>query len=266
MHHISYIALCSDMHIVEPGQKLMGLDTSLRAAALAKALRNEPVRLEFVACLGDLCDTVSTPNRGEAVATRSAYAHAREILGQLPAPLISLPGNHDHPAIMSEEFPAEWSSSHSGVSQLLINGTQVIGIDVRTGPEATGELSLESLRQLEASLHSCQRAIILSHNPLFSLDSPRCNSALSVTNRGALAPILERHRNKVLGLFHGHLHLWIAAALGGITSYCVPSASFGFSLEPLSSEREALSATPVGYLLVGLGDDGSLFVRPRFTG
>jgi 3',5'-cyclic AMP phosphodiesterase CpdA len=264
MRDITYLAIITDQHVVEPGSTLYGLDTESSTRALCDLLSREVVPLAGIVCLGDLADTVRDTNRMTAVATREAYAHARELLSPLPSTFLSLPGNHDDPNLMSEIFPTSWDTSKSGISCASLSGFTLIGIDVRTGPEPTGSASPETILALDEALHAADRAILLSHYPLFDLDNERIDNELSTLNRKEIQRVIHRHSSKISACFHGHLHIWITGYQDGMLTHSVPSSSFTFILEPQGNIMETVGNQPCGYLLLGLGKDGSIIVRPRF--
>jgi Icc protein len=258
-----YLAVITDQHITEPGTRLYGLDTNESAKRVFDALKMERLP-ELVVSLGDLADTSINPNRETATASEGSYAHARNLLDGLKAPVLTVAGNHDEPELMEAAFPSAWESHKDGVSRYFFYGTDLISVDVRNGPGATGWISAETCKALDETLSEAKRAVIFSHFPLFDLDNERIASGLSLSNREELAPVLQRHRDKIIGCFSGHLHIWLSGVIDGIPVISVPSSSFGFSLEPMSNEREKVSDVPCGYLLIGIGDDGSLIMRPRF--
>ncbi len=264
MRKTAYFAVITDQHIVEPGANLYGLDTKRSTEALIESLRSEPTPLEGIICLGDLADTVINPNRMTAVAGPEAYAHARELLGSVSARFLSLPGNHDEPSVMSEFFPSAWERVEHGVSYSNFQGFTFIGLDVRTGPEPTGMAKPESLEVLQRVLSGSSRAVVFSHYPLFDLDNQRIDAELSTINRAEIQAVLQRHTSKIAACFHGHLHIWIAGLRNGILTHSVPSSSFTFILEPQGTILETVGNQPCGYLLLGLQEDGSIIVRPRF--
>jgi Icc protein len=264
MSNTSYVAVITDQHIVEPNLTLYGLNTSASTQALVDQLRREAVPLEAIVSLGDLADTATNPNRGTAVATTEAYIHARDLFSDLRVPFLPLPGNHDEPTLMSSFFTPAWQHHEHGVHHSNLAGTTLIGIDLRTGPEATGFASPETIKALDAVLQGCTHAIIFSHYPLFDLDNQRIDEELSTINRTEVQEVLRTHAHKISACFHGHLHLWVSSNQHGVLTHGVPSSSFIFSLEPQSTAPISVSDEPCGYILLGINGDGSIIVRPRF--
>jgi Icc protein len=264
MQKTSYVAVITDQHIVEPDRTLYGLNTRVATQALVEQLRKESVPLEAIVSLGDLADTAINPNRRTAVATAESYTHARDLFSELRAPLLPLPGNHDEPTLMSSFFPPAWQHHEHGVHHSNLAGTTLIGIDLRTGPEATGFATKETIQTLDKVLTGSTKAIILSHYPLFDLDNQRIDEELSTINRTDVQEVLRNHTDKISACFHGHLHLWVSGYNDGIVTHGVPSSSFLFSLEPQSTSDIAVSDKPCGYILLGINEDGSTIVRLRF--
>jgi len=258
-----YLAVITDQHITEPGTRLYGLDTNTSARGTFDSLKMERLP-ELVVSLGDLADTTENPYRETATASRASYNHAKNLLDGLKMPILTVAGNHDDPALMEESFPSAWEFQKNGVTRYSFYGVDLISVDLRDGPDATGWISEDTCETLNEVLADSKRAIIFSHFPFFELDNERISSGLSVVNREALIQTIQRHRDKILGCFSGHLHIWLSATIDGIPVVSVPSSSFGFSLEPLSAERERVTSSPCGYLLIGVSEDGSLIIRPRF--
>jgi hypothetical protein len=140
----------------------------------------------------------------------------------------------------------------------------MIALDLRTGAEPTGYATSATLTRLEEHLAGAERAIILSHYPIIEIDNPRISHGLSLINRESLAPVLARHRNTIGCCFHGHLHISVSVRTPDVLSIGVPATSFMFDLAPGSSERESITNGACGYLIVGLGDDGTISMWPRW--
>jgi hypothetical protein len=248
-----YFIVKTDHHIVEPGHLLEGIDTAARSRLAVEKILSEQVPIEVIADLGDVADTVSEPVRLEAEATAEAYLHAASILAPLAERTIYLPGNHDTPALMREHLPGVWDSSKDGCSVKEIHGLTLIGLDLRLGPVATGQLRPETAEELERQLKGTRRCVIQ-----WIEESGR------TLNGEALGQILSRHREKVAGAFHGHLHSWWSGAHYGIPTFASAGLAVAFDTEPGPGKPKHELAVPLGYFLVGYSDHGSLLVRSRF--
>ena len=262
--HTRHLALITDSHIVEPQTDLGSFGTNRSALRLLDMLHSETVPLDGAVFLGDLCDTSCNPDRRKAVASAASYENAESILSSLKCPKFHIPGNHDDPNLLDEIHSSSWQHTSSGLRTVRIHDVDLLAVDVRTGPEATGYLRQETLQALDKALHDSRRAIILSHFPLVDFDSSQLNDTLSTINRGELRPLFERHREKILGLFHGHLHLWSSVVAHGIPSYGLPSSAFPFMWEPNGGTPHPQSSPAKGYIVMGIAPDSSLTMRWRF--
>lgn len=261
---VQYMAVISDQHITEKGTTLYGLDTNTCAKQLFVDL-GEARLPKLVLSLGDLADTTINPVRTEAMASPDAYRNAHELSLPLGRPFLTLPGNHDDPTLLSSFFPSGWGSLQRGVSVRTFNHVDLIGVDVRTGPEATGLISQETLEQLDRVLEQSRKAILFTHFPVVDLDSRRINETLSVLNREELIPLFRKYRDRILGCFSGHLHMRYSTQVEGVAAHGVPSTAFMFNAEPGSDDPISVCDDPCGYLLLGLSAEGPLVVRQQYT-
>jgi Icc protein len=261
---LQYMAVISDQHIVEKGTTLYGLDTNTSAKHLFTDLAEARLP-KLVLSLGDLADTTLNPVRTEAMASTEAYQNAQELALPLRRPFLTLPGNHDDPALLSTFFPNRWDYDTSGVSVRTFNHVDLIGVDVRTGPEATGLIAQGTLEQLDRVLEQSRKAILFTHFPVVDLDSPRINETLSVLNREELIPLFAKYREKILGVLSGHLHMRYATQVEGVVAHGVPSSAFMFRASPGSEDPISVCDDPCGYLLLGVDAEGALVVRQEYT-
>lgn len=258
-----YIAVISDQHITEQGTHLYGLETNACSQRLFTELAQATLP-KLVVGLGDLADTTCNPRRDEATGSIDSYRNAQELATPLSKPLLTIPGNHDDPDLLNSFFPSRWDSSSKGISVCKFNHAHLIGMDVRTGPEATGRIAPETLEQLDRVLTEVDKAVIFTHFPLATLDNPRINETLSVLNRDELLPIIRSHPKKILGFVGGHLHLRYSTQIEGVLAEGAPSTSFMFRAEPGSREPITVSDEACGYLLLGVNPEQELIVRHRY--
>ena len=252
-----YIAVVSDQHITEPGSRLGTINTNRYSEQLFDELQSLTLP-HAVVCLGDLADTAHNPERGRALGSPESYANAKELASGLRRPILTVAGNHDDPALMQEYFPSHWSSTESKLSHYSFHGIDLIALDARTGPEATGFLPNETIDELDVTLSRSNRALIFSHFPLTDFDNDMVRRDLSVTNRDKIRPVLERHKGKIAGCYNGHLHTPLGGSLAGIPSTSVLSSSFGFNLRPHTDAQLAVRESPRGYLMLSIDTDSSV--------
>ena len=259
-----YFIVKTDHHIVEPNHPLSKVDTAARAKAVVAKILEERVPIDFIVDTGDVCDSISTPVREEAEATSQSYEHALSILGPINEKSLYIAGNHDCPALMYEILGDRWDSNKNGVMVKQSSGVTLVGVDLRIGTSAIGMLRPESAQELRAELARAKKVILFSHYLWRPTDCDFVEREIRVSNGAEMADILRGYKEKILGAFHGHLHVWWSGSHAGIPLYGGAGSAFGFDLEPGSVPFAIDPTRPLGYYLVGLGDDGSLLVRPRF--
>lgn len=260
-----YFIVKTDHHIVEPGELLEGIDTAARSRLAVEKILSERVPIEIIVDLGDVADTASNPARLEAEGNAESYQHAASILAPLADKTIYLPGNHDAPKIMQEHLLSLWDSSTNGCSVKELPGLTLIGLDFRLGPIATGKLRPETAEELEQVLRKTRRCVILSHFPWHACDNGWVEENGRVLNGADVGAILSRHREKILGAFHGHLHAWWSGSYFGIPTFSSAGLAIAFNWEPDTLRPQHAPSVPLGYLLVGYTDQESLLVRSRFV-
>jgi Icc protein len=266
-----HFAIVTDLHVVEPSQDLRNpatgepLKTHAAAERLIAAIAAESVPLSGILALGDVADTALNPDRDRAVATAASYEAVGQLFERLNLPLFAIPGNHDQPELFEKIVPSRWDSSKDGVSIHQVYEVTVVGIDLRTGPEATGFLRPETARELERVLEKSTRALLLTHFPFVEFGLEVIDEELSTTNREVLLEIVKRHREKVIGCFNGHLHISAQVTQDGVMSTVVPSSSFAFDLSPgvLPKAPVEFVDMPCGYGLLSISPQGEMAFRSR---
>lgn len=259
-----YFIFKTDHHIVEPGHRLDGVDTATQAkAAVAKVLA-EQVPIEWIIDAGDVGDTVSTPNRGEAEGSVETYEHALSILAPINDKTLYIPGNHDYPSRMYDVLGDRWDSNQNGVMVKELSGLTLIGIDLRIDSWAVGTMRPETAQELSKLLPRCKRCMIFSHYLWRPTDNSFIQKAAHVNNAEEVGAILGKHRDKIIAAFHGHLHSWWTGTYCGIPIYGCAGSAMGFIIEPGPDPIVITKKSPLGYYLIGVNDDGSVLVRPRY--
>ena len=140
----------------------------------------------------------------------------------------------------------------------------LLGLDLRLGPIATGRLRPETAEELEQQLRKTKRCVILSHYPWHECDNDWIEQSGRTLNGSDLGAILSRHREKIAGAFHGHLHAWWSGSHFGIPTFACAGMAVAFDSEPGPGRPMHDLSVPLGYFLVGYTDHGSLLVRSRF--
>ena len=192
----------SDTHIhPDPAytHELAPLSPVRGAQQLVEAINALPFTPDFVLHTGDV---VYNPDE-------AAYEQARAILGRIHYPLYCIAGNHDDSQMMQRVMlgreairPYEYFTFESG-------GVQVICLD-STGPalEPSGTIVPEQLDWLAALCRQPDpRPLVVAvhHNPL-PVGAPWLDTFMRMTDGEALHAALLPARDRLRGVFHGHIH------------------------------------------------------------
>jgi Icc protein len=182
---------------------------------------------------------------------------AKQILGQLKAPLIVIPGEHDvlgGARTFSAAFPAK--SGSSGWFSWDAGGVHYVALVNVFDFEKMGELGSEQIAWLEADLRplpSSRPVVVFAHVPLYAL-YPKWGWT---TDDGAKALALLARFDGVTVL-NGHIHQVIEHQEGNIrfatanaTAYPQPAPGTAAAPGPLTLAHDALLRV-IGYRTVEL--------------
>ena len=198
----------TDLHLTGTGEHASNYDTWLttdRAINHATSLFPDSA---FMVITGDLA------NWGE----RAAYEKLKARLERVAMPVFLMIGNHDN----RENFFSVFGDRHPYVRP-YVQYTHVHGdylllfLDSQTTGTHGGAFSPARLEWMEAQLQAADRDVLLfmHHHPV-SVGAPSLD-AKGITNLPEFHAVLERHRNKIRHIFHGHCHTLLQGNVQGIS-------------------------------------------------
>lgn len=236
------IAQITDTHLKLPGKLAYGrVDTAAMLRACVSALLSLDPQPDLIVHTGDLADF----GRPEE------YAHLKEILAPLRAPILAVPGNHDEREAMRAAFAAD---SYLPASGFLHYAEQrgplrFIGLDTVVPGKGGGELCAERLRWLEATLAQEPETptVVLMHHPPF-LTGITHMDRLGLAGREGFAATMRRHA-QVKAVLCGHVHRPTFARVGGRAAMICPSPAHQVALDLRPEGPSAFRLEPPGYML-----------------
>jgi 3',5'-cyclic-AMP phosphodiesterase len=213
----------SDTHVVEPGRLLNEAIDTARHLTEAVSQAND-LQPDLVLVTGDLVDS----GRPEQ------YEHLKTLLAPLEAPVVVLPGNHDHRANLLAAFP-ELQPRHGrdrmdGVRE---GPVRLVWLDTLRHGEAGGRLDGEQLEWLDATLGEAATAptIVALHHPPFVTGIGHMDAmGLDAADAAAFGGVVERHP-QVERVVCGHLHRSITRRWHGTVAMTVPSSAHAVALD-----------------------------------
>lgn len=234
---------------------------------LVEVINNLPYDYDFILHSGDVTE------RGDA----TAYQNARELLAQLRKPVYYLTGNHDDSLTMERVLLEVKQPKMKHYYAFVLNGIQVIALDSKGTVDPSGYLDPAQLEFLKSfcTADSLPLVIWLHHQPLklgiYWLDEhifQDNDGAMYLTNYEEFQAILRPIRDRVRGIFFGHIHRAIQTVHDGILYSSAPSTFGQIAAYPSIQTPIATPDEAPGYCLVTVDEHGAqvqqyTFARPE---
>ena len=178
---------------------------------------------------------------GDLVNDRSAasVALAAEALEPLNVPLVLVNGNHDARGLLRAQFdlPADPDGDPDAPLDYVyeIKGERFLVLDgwTREVPDPQGKLSAAQIARVRAEAASDgPRFTVLLHYPPFPMGSPWLDANMPLVNGDELHAALLPARDRLRGVFFGHMHRTCHIVRDGITYTGAPSALYGYLWRP----------------------------------
>ena len=199
----------TDTHVVERGTLLYGMaDTARHLAEAVSQINAMRPRPNLVLITGDLVEHPGT----------RTYSHFRDLIAPLTMPVYLMPGNHDHPAFMSEFFgDTEMFPGMGPHYQYAIEGKhfRTLMLNSHFDGSELPSFGVRRLQWLEYELESSsQPTLIAIHHP------PMKTGVGFIDMVGKhwykrLGKVLNAHP-QVLKVICGHGHFDLSGMLGKI--------------------------------------------------
>jgi len=250
----------SDTHIsTDPdyGKQNAAHSTLAGAIALVKAVNALPFNIDFILHTGDVVnDPVS-----------EAYLTARDILSQLARPVYYLSGNHDNGVELQRLLLGRTEILAPFYYTFDANGFQIVGLDSNGPAEVPrGNLISQQLEWLDiiCSAHDERPLVVAVHHNALPVGSPWLDDYMRITNGEALHQILLKAKDRLRGVFFGHVHQNIQTYQDGIL-YTSTSGSWSqLNSWPGSMDTVPDDDTP-GFNVVSMTGNQTFIRRWNFT-
>ncbi len=220
---------------------------------LLEAIQRLPFPFDFILHTGDVC---ADPHESD-------YHRARELLLQLPGTLYMLPGNHDSVELMQSILHDGRKLHVLRDAHIEVKGYHLVTLD-SNGPGDAHAPSLpdEQIERFAATLAALGELPIIAamhHSPV-ETGVPWLDDEMRIQNGERIQRILRAHRDRLAGVFHGHIHQEADTLVDGVLYVCCPSTWSNLAGYPGAREGIADPLTPGGFNLVMLRG-GRTFVR-----
>ncbi|MDH3594958.1 MAG: phosphodiesterase [Rhodospirillales bacterium] len=221
----------SDLHLVPPGVRLLGLDPRARLEACIADINANHGDAELCLFTGDLAD------RGAP----AAYRELRDVLAALAVPYRLLIGNHDDREVFRNAFP-EAPLDENGFVQSVVRASAGDLVLLDTHEPGTGAGSFCEQRQAWLGTRLAEAGgrpvYLFMHHPPFDIGIPSLDR-IRLEQPEGFAAALDGTAN-IVHLFFGHVHRPVSGSWRGIPFSALRSTVHQV---PLDFETEA----PVPY-------------------
>lgn len=222
----------SDTHIspdAEYGKHHAPHGTQAGAEALVEAVNALPFPVDFILHTGDV---VYDP-------IPEAYITAQAILSKLTRPVYYLAGNHDSGADLQRALLGRTDILAPFHYTFEVNGFQIVALD-SNGPAAVprGNVIPQQLEWLDGicSVPDDRPLVVAVHHNALPVGSPWLDDYMRITNGEALHEVLLKAKDRLRGVFFGHVHQNIQMLRDGILYTSALSSWNQFSSWPGSSD------------------------------
>jgi 3',5'-cyclic AMP phosphodiesterase CpdA len=228
---IAYFVHISDTHIGPTADYSRHGHTPLPCLQrLIEIINHLPVKPDFVVHTGDI---VTSPHP-------DAYKLAAETFARLKVPIYYVNGNHDTACDIHYYLPMgpkKDVTADPGVLSYVfeVKGYRFLVLDAR-GPDEIDPHGLLSEAQLAVVRREAQPygppLTVFIHYPCIPLNSIWMDAYMLVINGEALHEALAPARNRLRGVFYGHVHQAMQTTRDGILYAAVASAFSQFTAWP----------------------------------
>jgi len=225
------------------------------AEALVKAINDLPVAPDFVLHTGDVAYDPDP----------EAYTAVVDILSQIQCPIHYLAGNHDEATALQQIVmgrgesdtltPLHFDFEHGGV--------QFVGVDSNGPAEPPAGFIIESQLDWLDGICSAddERPLVIAthHNPVHG-HIPWLENWMGIQNADDLHRILLKAKERLLGVFFGHIHQNVHVMQDGILYTAAASSWCQFGAYPNMTDTISDEAAKPGFSFVSVFPE-QLFIR-----
>lgn len=189
--------------------------------------------------------------------SRASYELARPVLAALRVPLYLANGNHDDPALLREFFGAPAHPSGDPAAPLdytfEVKGERFVVLDGSNPAvrDPLGQLRPAQLDWLRGEITRDNSPLTLMlHYAPFKMASPWLDDNMILLNGDDLHAALLPVRDRLRGVFYGHLHRSSQIVRDGISYTCAPSTIVSYAWRPWDETPQPDYDIPAGYNVV----------------
>lgn len=217
----------TDIHLVRPGQQLMGGDPAQRLDACLRDIETWHDDAKFCVISGDLAEFAQV----------EAYQFLKDRLESFGLPVFIMLGNHDNRKIFREVFP-DHSTDTNGFIQHRheLEGNVFLFLDTTKDGKIAheGEYCVTRAEWLENELFCAgnKPTFLFMHHPPFDLKIPFIDKT-KLQDSDTLLDVMRKGKN-IRHCFYGHVHRTTYVKWRGYEFTSLPSLNHQIPLNPKS--------------------------------
>jgi Icc protein len=209
----------TDTHILPRGELLYGVtDTAAHLAGVVKQINHARPRADLVMITGDLAD------RGD----RASYRQLVELIEPLEMPVYVIPGNHDNPELMAEEFSGTTAFPVTDETfQYVIDEypCRILALNSQASGTDLPVFTPQRLDWLQAQLACSDKPVVIAiHHPPMMTGVELSDMGGSDWFQG-IKSVLAGHPQVKL-VICGHCHMDLSGRIGAVPVYMAPSSAY----------------------------------------
>lgn len=252
----------SDTHIA-PDDRVNVPYTQAKPIAGARALVNAinalPMQVDCVIHTGDVA---YDPEEG-------FYDDVREIFGALRMPIYYIAGNHDHRTTLQTALMRRDDLQPYPHYELELNGVQVVFMDSNApAPLPAGSVSDDQLDWLDGicSANDERPLVIAVHHNVVPCGVPWLDNWMRMENGDVFHSIVRQARDRLQGVFHGHIHQNLEVLRDGVLYSAAASSWCQFLGYPTPENTDVLpdSSAQAGFSVIHIAETGMTLRRHFF--
>ncbi len=252
--HISDTHITADPSVTNANQAVPPAEA---ARALVRQINNLPFKPDFVLHTGDVA----------AEATEANYLLAREILNEIQYPVHYIPGNHDDSQMLQRVFLQEENIKPYYHYTFDAGNVQIVCLDSNgPAPDPAGFIvdeQLDWLQKLCKEPDDRSLVVAVHHNAL-AVGVPWLDEFMRMTNGEDFHRVLLPARERLRGVFFGHIHQNQQVLRDGILYCSVLSSWYQIHGWPGQTDTTYEPDADPGFNVVSITDDQTYIRHHRY--
>ncbi len=254
--HISDTHISADPHYNDDGAMHTPL---IGAQSVVHEINHLPFTPDFVLHTGDVAYNPDA----------SAYDTARDVFSALNVPIYYVVGNHDYAEPLQRVMLGRTENVKTPYDDTFeVKGVQIILMDSnRPAPNYCGRVSDEQLAWLDGFCRADddRPLIVAVHHNVLPMGSPLWDEKMKMVNGEAFHRTLLPARDRLRGVFFGHVHQNTDTLRDGILYTSALSTWYQFHNYPDQVDFEVDRHAGPGYSIVTVTRDQTFIRRYRYT-